>query len=108
MLLGRDGADDQVVFEFSGGHLIPSGGVTFAGGSGGFDVLELAGSQDADTIASNGTSVTSQSGTVQFGAGLDRLDVFGLGGADDIDVDDSHFFAEVFPNIIDTSFYILG
>ena len=60
-----------------------AGTMTIGGGTGGFDVLTVLGTENADTVTSTATTVT-RDGTVTLGTGIDRLDVTGLGGNDSI------------------------
>ncbi|MDA1055059.1 MAG: dockerin type I domain-containing protein [Planctomycetota bacterium] len=57
---------------------------TVAGGSGGFDVLEIRGDENANTVTDSTAAITMNGGSVTLGAGLDRVDVLAFGGADTI------------------------
>lgn len=61
-------------------------GLTVNGGSGGFDVLGILGSEGLDTLTSTTTTITSNSGVVTFGTGLERVDVTTLGGDDNVNL----------------------
>ena len=63
------------------------GTLTINGGSAGFNVLEIFGTEGADTVGSVATSqVTVNGSAVTLGSNLDRLDVLTLGGADTVDL----------------------
>ena len=57
--------------------------MTIGGGTGGFDVLTVLGTENADTVTSTATTVT-RDGTVTLGTGIDRIDITTLGGDDTI------------------------
>jgi uncharacterized repeat protein (TIGR01451 family) len=58
VLTGADGVDDRLMADFSGGNPIPSGGLSFEGGAGGFDTLVLSGGQ-VDTVMHRALSASS-------------------------------------------------
>jgi len=57
------------------------GTITFSGGTGGHDVLQMIGGETADTVTSGASTVTMVD-TLTLGSGLDRL-VLTTGGGDD-------------------------
>ena len=77
-------AVQDVAFNYSGQSLL-----TVDGGTGGFDVLQIMGSEAADNISGVGSLVTvanAATNKIALGSGLERLDIFALGGNDHVDL----------------------
>jgi Ca2+-binding RTX toxin-like protein len=55
-------------------------------GAGGFDRVQINGTEGVDTVTSNANTVTL-SGAVTIGAGIDQLDINTFGGNDNVDLD---------------------
>ena len=65
-------------FSFTGATII-----TVNGGLGGFDVIEVQGTDAADVVNVTGAVITLV-GTVNIGAGIDELNILTFGGTDDV------------------------
>jgi Ca2+-binding RTX toxin-like protein len=66
-------------FDYSGANL-----VTVSGGSGGFDDVEILGTDASDVVTSTATTVSMGGGTVTFAGGIEELQVLTLGGGDSV------------------------
>lgn len=62
-----------------------TGALEIQGGTGGFDVLNVLGTEGPDAITSTANTIT-RDGTVTVGAGINRTDVYGLAGNDTINL----------------------
>ena len=60
--------------------------ITFNGGSGGDDVLEVLGDEAADAITATATTITVDGSTVTTDVSIEELNVLGLGGNDNINL----------------------
>ncbi|MDX1926571.1 MAG: dockerin type I domain-containing protein [Pirellulaceae bacterium] len=60
--------------------------VTVNSGTGGFDRVQVDGTEGPDTVTSNATTVTL-GGLVTIGTGIDQLDINTFGGNDNVDLD---------------------
>ena len=63
-----------------------SSSITFDGGAGGDDVVQLRGDEAIDLVTATATTVTIDGSTVTIGAGIEELDLLGLGGDDNINL----------------------
>ncbi|WP_345322930.1 Ig-like domain-containing protein [Novipirellula rosea] len=84
-------ANNDGSFDHSGSngiafHYTDAATVTFNGGGGTVDQLNILGDADADTITSTAASVTVDTSEVTLGNGLEVISVLGIGGDDNIDL----------------------
>ncbi len=80
---GGDG-DDTLTIDFSGGYVLPAQGITFNGGVGGNDAIDIANAPSGNAIfnytnATDGSVVIPGAGTINY-TGLDPLTYSSSGG----------------------------
>ena len=83
------GNNGRFAHNFSPGALFrytDAASVTFAGGTGGDDVLNVFGNEAANLITSGASTITVDGSTVTAAANIDELNVRGLGGLENIDL----------------------
>jgi hypothetical protein len=78
---------DSLTVDLTNGNPIPSGGVSYDGGTN-TDALNITGSSGADSILENATQVTIGAGVITY-ANIESISVSGNGGNDSLTVDAS-------------------
>ena len=76
----RSGTDTTISYA----GLDATAALTVQGGTAGFDILHVLGTEGDDTITMPTASSVTRDGTVTIGAGIDRLDITGAGGDDTV------------------------
>jgi hypothetical protein len=76
----RQGVGGSPLFTYTG----VGGGATFAGGAGGFDLLDVVGNASNNIVSASSSSVVMDGSNVAVGSGIERLDVTTLSGNDQI------------------------
>ena len=76
----RSGTDTTISYA----GLDAAAALTVQGGTAGFDILHVLGTEGDDAVTMPTASSVTRDGTVTIGAGIDRLDITGAGGADTV------------------------